>query len=108
MCTGAEIALIAGMGASSLGSMIQANEQQKNAERIANARNAELQQMRQKNRALSDQATVEFQNRLDDQSEANQTQQQTDNTEQLGQAFDQAVESIPQTAPSIDGSAPSV
>lgn len=108
MCTGAELIPLIAAGASGIGSMITANEQQKNAERIAAARNNELQQMRQKNRALSDQATVEFQNRLDQQGAEQQTQKQEENTQQLGQAFDQAVENIPQTAPSIDGSAPSV
>lgn len=107
MCTGVEIAMALGSAAlSGVGSAINQREQQKNNERMAAARNAELEQTRQKNRQLSQQATEIFDQRLAQMSPEQQQQQssQTENA-RIGELLTAANEAPAVDTP-VSGSAP--
>lgn len=110
MCTGLEPALIAGAALSGAGSFISMNEQEKQAKRQAQARNAELEQMRKKNKALSDEAYSYFNERVQDQqAEAQQPQQEqlaADKSSEIA-ANSQAIPSSAEAIP-LSGSAPKV
>lgn len=109
MCTGAELALAAAStAASGIGSMMQQNEATKNAQRIQNARNAELDALRTRNKTLADEATGIFEDRLSRQTPEEQQAAQGDIEQKRISELVGAAEAIPQADVSLSGSAPDI
>ncbi len=109
MCTGAEIALALGSTAlSGVGSMMQQNEAAKNAARIQNARNAELDALRTRNKKLSDEATGIFDERMSRQAPDAQQNTQEQVAQQRVSELVGAAESAPQVDMGLSGSAPDI
>lgn len=109
MCTGVEIVGLLGGLASTAGTMITAGEQQKNAERMAEARNQKLNAAMTKNDELANKSRAEFDARQQKATAENIEQDRADKTAQREQDLTQAAESTPASAEvSLSGSAPMV
>jgi hypothetical protein len=93
MCTGIEIALLAGGAAASAGgAMISRNEAQKNAAAVALARNQELRDSTARQRRYEDRSRTEgVQKALDRFSPEEQAKAQADETARRGEAITDAV-----------------
>jgi hypothetical protein len=94
--------------ASSVGSMVSANEAAANNKRIARARNQELSNTLNSNNKLSQEATDILQQRLDKAAPEEQQTQTQDTQQKLQQDFTKAVDTTPTIDPGISGSAPEV
>jgi hypothetical protein len=107
MCTGIEIALLAGAAALSAGgAYVSSNESSKNQQRIVDARNRELQANMRMNRKLNKESRGLFNERVDDAGGALPRQEEltADRTAGNVAAVDTAA---PEAAP-LSGSAPDV
>ncbi len=108
MCTGLEIAaLVASTGLSVGGQAMAANEQQKNNERQARARNEELAAAQTRNKQLSQDATNILDKRIDQTAPEVQQQKTQDVQSQLVDSL-AAAANTPKVESSISGSAPEV
>lgn len=111
MCTGFELAAIAGAGLSTVGSVVGMSEQNANMRRAADARNNELNRTLLKNDSLADQSRDEFAKRQQGATNEAIEKDRQDATDQRTSDLTQAVDSAPQDAvqgESISGSAPTV
>lgn len=109
MCTGLEIAALVGTAASTVGGMVTANEQQKNVEAQAKARNDRLNSTMLKNDALAKQSRAEFDARQKNATGDAIEQDRADKTQERTQDLTAAVDSTPAAADiSLSGSAPTV
>lgn len=110
MCTGLEIAGLVGGLASTAGGLVTANEQQKNAERQAEARNNELKRTLLKNDDLAKQSRETFNERAEKLKGDQMAEDQQAATEKRTDTLEQAVEQTPVSPDdvSLSGSAPTV
>lgn len=110
MCTGMEIAALIGTGLSTVGGMVQQNEAQANAERMAEARNKRLNMTLAKNDSLAEKSRDEFnqrkQNATKDAIDDTQEQKTQDRQDTLEQAITPATDAA--EGISLSGSAPTV
>lgn len=110
MCTGVEIAGLLGSVVSGVGSMIQMSEEQKNAARMAEARNERMRSTLAKNDELAQRSRETF-NERNQKVQAEQTDQaQKDAQENRQEVLETAVEETPAPAQNValSGSAPTV
>lgn len=110
MCTGMEIVGLLGGLASAGGGMITANEQQKNAERQAKARNDELKRTMLKNDDLAKQSRETFNERTEKLKGDQMAEEQQAATDKRSESLETAVAETPVAADNValSGSAPTV
>jgi len=111
MCTGMELALLAGGTALSAGgAYMQQQEAEENAQRQAEARNNELRRTLAKNDALAKQSRDTFNERQQKTTAEEMQKSQAEQTDKRQDTLETAVEETPPAAAevSLSGSAPSV
>lgn len=110
MCTGMEIAALVGSGMSAVGGMIQQKEAEKNAQRMAEARNERMRSTLTKNDALAKQSRDTFNERAQKINKDQMEQSQDEATQNRQQDLEAAVDNTPSPVDSvsISGSAPTV
>lgn len=110
MCTGAELIGLIGAGVSTAGGLVTANEQNKNAQRQAQARNDELKKTLLKNDPLAEKSRDAFEDRLNKTQADEFAQQQHEATDTRQDELATAADEAPQAAQevSLSGSAPTV
>lgn len=111
MCTGMEIAgLLIGPALSSVGSMIQASEQEANNRRMAEARNERLRNTMAQNDRLAEQSRAEFDARQRQSTTESIEGDRAQKTAERSDTLEQAVQEAPKESAgvSLSGSAPTV
>jgi hypothetical protein len=111
MCTGMEIAgLLIGPALSSVGSMIQASEQEANNRRMAEARNERLRNTMTKNDRLAEQSRAEFDARQRQSTTESIEGDRAQKTAERSDTLEQAVQEAPKESAgvSLSGSAPTI